>query len=923
MSKHNGNHRANDIQPEQITAHALGQLHGEELAAVKAALGESGGSSAGDKIRKVQTLAAAITAARNAEPLPKPSGELRAAIESRLDQLAAGESPTPAVELPAERRPWNRQWNRQWTVALVAAGGLCCVLVALLLPAVQASRKAAQVAQTSNNLKELNSDSRIVQSHRASTISPEQYSWTDRTEASSRVSNGIPAPASSTPSDTTVGDLAFMVKPRVIAIQDDPPSSDAGSQSSVVTDPTRLSTAIGSGGAGKYPGAAAYADVGGNQGQPVANNGAGAAGPGYGTAIADGGLQAGGSAQGAGMPGTGMARFFNDPRGLGGYPGGSPGYYPGGYPGSASGSGNSGASIANNPLPGTPSKAYTEWTELKPNGESQRPASATEARKFRDHYEREVAEHTVRVGNTWEYDGYVRDEGRRFGYGDGGYGGEQYEPIVENAFLSPLSPYEARSTFSIDVDTASYANVRRFLNEGRLPPPSAVRIEELVNYFNYSYPQPTGREPFSVNMEAAECPWNAGHLLLRVGLKGKEVHRSERPPSNLTFLLDVSGSMSDANKLPLLKTTLMMFVAELTENDRVSIVTYAGDAGLRLPPTRGNEKEKIMAAIDSLSAGGSTHGSAGIQLAYEQAGQYFLKDGTNRVLLATDGDLNVGVTSDDALVELIKEKAAGGTFLTVLGFGTGNLKDGKLEKLADNGNGVYAYIDGVREGRKVLVEQMSGSLVTIAKDVKIQIEFNPAQIASYRLLGYENRVLAAEDFNNDKKDAGEIGAGHTVTALYELVPVGTKEVAAAPQVGEPLKYQATGAVGNALRGVPETGGQRSEVRGQVDARLTEAAASGELLTLKLRYKDPDGVESRLVEFPLKERGGPFHSASKDLQFAAAVASFGMILRGSEHRGTGNLPAVAEIASGALGDDANGYRAEFVDLVRKAQSLGAR
>jgi Ca-activated chloride channel family protein len=497
--------------------------------------------------------------------------------------------------------------------------------------------------------------------------------------------------------------------------------------------------------------------------------------------------------------------------------------------------------------------------------------------------------------------------------------GEQYEAIVENAFLSPLS--SPLSTFSIDVDTASYANVRRFLNEGRLPPPSAVRIEELVNYFTYSYPQPKGKEPFSVNMEAAECPWNAGHLLLRVGLKGKEIHRSERPASNLTFLLDVSGSMSDANKLPLLKTTLMMFVAELTENDRVSIVTYAGDAGLRLPPTRGNEKEKIMAAIDSLSAGGSTHGSAGIQLAYEQAGQYFLKEGTNRVILATDGDLNVGVTSDDALVQLIKEKATGGTFLTVLGFGTGNLKDGKLEKLADNGNGVYAYIDGVREGRKVLVEQMSGSLVTIAKDVKIQIEFNPAQIASYRLLGYENRVLAAEDFNNDKKDAGEIGAGHTVTALYELVPVGMKEQPVVVPVGEPLKYQAT-REGSGFR-VQNSDPYPDSQPPTPDSRLTKAAASGELLTLKLRYKEPDGVESRLVEFPLKERGGQFHSASKDLQFAAAVASFGMILRGSEHRGSGNLPAVAEIAGGALGDDPNGYRAEFVDLIRKAQALGAQ
>ncbi|MEX2173271.1 MAG: von Willebrand factor type A domain-containing protein [Pirellulaceae bacterium] len=508
--------------------------------------------------------------------------------------------------------------------------------------------------------------------------------------------------------------------------------------------------------------------------------------------------------------------------------------------------------------------------------------------------------------------------------------GEQYEPIVENLFLDPTA--HPLSTFSIDVDTASYSNVRRFLTSGRLPPPNAVRIEELVNYFRYTDPQPKGAEPFSVNLETAECPWQPGNLLLRVGLQGKEIPRTERPASNLVFLLDVSGSMSDENKLPLVKTSLAQFVAELTENDRVSIVTYAGDAGLRLPPTSGDQHDKIMGAIDSLSAGGSTHGSAGIQLAYEQAAQYFLKEGTNRVILATDGDLNVGVTSDDALVELIKTKAAAGTFLTVLGFGEGNLQDAKLEKLADHGNGMYAYIDGVREGRKVLVEQMTGSTITIAKDVKIQIEFNPAEIASYRLLGYENRLLAAKDFADDKKDAGEIGAGHAVTALYELVPVGKQQTAAKveqPAI-EPLKYQEAGARGqeSEVRG-QESGvsGQGSEASGRRQppdsADLTEAAASGELLTLKLRYKQPDGDTSKLLELPHKDRGGKFNAASKDLQFASAVASFGMILRGSEHKGSGNLAAVAEIASGALGEDAGGYRAEFVDLVRKAQALGAK
>ena len=506
----------------------------------------------------------------------------------------------------------------------------------------------------------------------------------------------------------------------------------------------------------------------------------------------------------------------------------------------------------------------------------------------------------------------AEDKAPRYQFGpamsDEAHSGEQYNTIVENPFLAPTS--EPLSTFSIDVDTASYSNIRRFLTSGQMPPPAAVRIEEMVNYFGYNYAQPKGKEPFAVNMETAECPWNPGHVLLRVGLKGKEIARKARPASNLVFLLDVSGSMADENKLPLLKTTMTMLIGELSENDRVTIVTYAGDAGLKLEPTSGDQKQKITDAINSLSAGGSTNGSAGIELAYQKATEAFIKNGTNRVILATDGDLNVGVTSDEALVKMIKEKAAGGTFLTVLGFGEGNLKDGKLEQIADNGNGMYAYIDSVREGRKVMGEQLTGSLVTIAKDVKIQIEFNPAQIQSYRLLGYENRVMAAADFNNDKKDAGEIGAGHTVTALYELVPVevSRKENAPRPDV-EPLKYQ---------KAITAAVAEPKEPKA-----LTDAATSGELLTLKLRYKEPDGIESRLIEFPLKERGKQFNSASKDFQFAAAVASFGMILRGSQHRGSSNASAVAEIAAGAIGEDPNGLRAEFVDLVRRAEKLGIK
>ena len=488
-----------------------------------------------------------------------------------------------------------------------------------------------------------------------------------------------------------------------------------------------------------------------------------------------------------------------------------------------------------------------------------------------------------------------------------GASAEQYAPIVENDFIA-VQGQAALSTFSIDVDTASYANIRRFLTQGQLPPPNAVRIEELVNYFRYDYPQPQAGEPFSVNMEMGECPWQPQHLLLRVGLQGREIPHKERPVSNLVFLLDVSGSMADGNKLPLLKQVLSMLVRELREDDRVSIVTYAGEAGLRLPPTTGDQQAKILSAIDSLLAGGSTNGSAGIDLAYEQAQAYFRPEGTNRVILATDGDLNVGITDDESLVQLIKEKAAGGTFLTVLGFGEGNLQDAKMERLADNGNGVYAYIDGLREGRKVLIEQMSGSLVTIAKDVKVQIEFNPREVQSYRLLGYENRMLTAEEFNDDRRDAGEIGAGHSVTALYELKPFAPLIAARQPaEEAEPLKYQ--------LSSAPRTE--------PLAFWLSEAAASGEILTLKLRYKEPDGQQSKLSEYSLKDRGGKFSAASKDFQFASAVASFGMVLRNSQHRGDGNLAAAAEIAASALGEDQGGYRAEFVDLVRKAQALGVK
>ncbi|MBI3180161.1 MAG: VWA domain-containing protein, partial [Deltaproteobacteria bacterium] len=453
----------------------------------------------------------------------------------------------------------------------------------------------------------------------------------------------------------------------------------------------------------------------------------------------------------------------------------------------------------------------------------------------------------------------------------------------------------ALSTFSIDVDTASYSNVRRFLTEGTRPPPDAVRIEELVNYFSYQYDEPTAGAPFSAQVEVASCPWKPEHRLARIGLKGRAIPDSERKPANLVFLLDVSGSMFDAKKLPLLKAGLAMLVRNLSNRDRVAIVVYAGASGLVLPSTSCDDRSRILAALDQLEAGGSTNAGAGIELAYRVAAEHFIAGGTNRVILATDGDFNVGVTSRGDLTRLIEEKAKTGVFLTVLGFGMGNIKDATLEELSRRGNGNYAYIDDLKEARKVLVEQMGGTLVTIAKDGKSQVEFNPAQVAAYRLIGYENRMLRAEDFADDSKDAGEIGAGHTVTALYELVPPG------APLPGgkvDPLKYQA-------------------------QPQPTDAAASGELMTVKLRYKDPEGTESKLLSFPVKDPGQAFAAASTDFRFAASVAAFGMVLRSSTHKGDATLPQVAELGAAALGPDKHGHRAGFVELVRAAMKIPPR
>ena len=474
-----------------------------------------------------------------------------------------------------------------------------------------------------------------------------------------------------------------------------------------------------------------------------------------------------------------------------------------------------------------------------------------------------------------------------------------YPRYVENPFTLVAS--EPLSTVSTDVDTASYANVRRFLNQRQLPPRDAVRIEELLNYFSYDYAPPTGEHPFAAHVEIAGCPWAPEHRLVRVGLKGRELAADKRPPSNFVFLLDVSGSMQPAERLPLLKQALRMLVKKMNAADRVGIVVYASEAGVKLPSTSCEQKEPILSALDALEAGGSTNGGEGIQQAYALAQANFIKGGVNRVILCTDGDFNVGLTNQRDLLHLIEEKAKGGVFLTTLGVGTDNLKDALMQQLANKGNGNYHYLDTVEEGHKVLVQQMNGTLVTIAKDVKIQIEFNPAQAAAYRLIGYEKRIMAKQDFNNDAKDAGEIGAGHTVTVLYEIVPVGV------PVRGDvdPLKYQ-TPPAASAPAVAAAKGGATS--------------TSKELLTLKLRYKAPDGDKSKLMEIPVTDGGAKFARASGDFKFASAVAAFGMVLKDSAYKGSATLDTALELAQEGKGDDLHGYRAEFINLLGKAKAL---
>jgi Ca-activated chloride channel family protein len=468
---------------------------------------------------------------------------------------------------------------------------------------------------------------------------------------------------------------------------------------------------------------------------------------------------------------------------------------------------------------------------------------------------------------------------------------EDYDHIVENKFLAATQ--NPLSTFSIDVDEASYSNIRRYLQNGSIPPAGAVRIEEMINYFDYSYSQPVNGDPFSVITEISECPWSPEHKLVHIGLQGKQIPVGNLPASNIVFLIDVSGSMDEPNKLPLVQASMKMLVDQLREQDKVAIVVYAGNAGLVLPSTSGVNKQKIKEAIDNLEAGGSTAGGEGIQLAYKTANANFIKGGNNRIVLATDGDFNVGASSDDELVTMIEKERKSGVFLSVLGYGMGNYKDNKMQQLADKGNGNHSYIDNINEARKVLVTEFGSTLFTIAKDVKIQVEFNPANVQAYRLVGYENRVLASEDFNDDTKDAGELGSGHTVTALYEIIPVGVKD--SFTKSVDPLKYQSN------------------------DKKIV-SSNTNEIMTIKLRYKKPDEDISQLIIHSVNDDKIALVNTSDNFRFSAAVAEFGLLLRSSEYKQQSSYQQVVSMAKTAKGNDDNGYRAEFIQLVQTATSL---
>jgi len=467
---------------------------------------------------------------------------------------------------------------------------------------------------------------------------------------------------------------------------------------------------------------------------------------------------------------------------------------------------------------------------------------------------------------------------------------EEYSQFAENKFR--FAQEEPLSTFSVDVDAASYSNMRRFINRGSMPNKDAVRIEELINYFSYNYPEPTGSDPVRITAEVGNCPWNSQNRLVRIGLKARNIADDNLPASNFVFLIDVSGSMEGATRLGLVKSSLKLLVNNLREKDRVAIVVYAGAAGEVLPSTSGTNKQKIREALESLSAGGSTAGGAGIQLAYNIAKKNFIKNGNNRIILCTDGDFNVGVSSDDGLQKLIEQERKSGVFLSILGYGMGNYKDKKMQTLAQAGNGNHAYIDNLQEANKVLVNEFGATMYTVAKDVKLQIEFNPSKVQAYRLVGYETRLLNKEDFNDDTKDAGEMGAGHTVTAFYEVIPVGVKS----NLIGnvDPLKYQ-------------------NETKGK-----TSLSSHPDLLTVKLRYKQPTGDTSKKIEVPLidnKEDG-----VSDDFRFAAAVAMFGQIVKDSQYKGNGTYDKAIALAQKGYSNDSQGYRREFVRLMETAKGL---
>ncbi len=468
---------------------------------------------------------------------------------------------------------------------------------------------------------------------------------------------------------------------------------------------------------------------------------------------------------------------------------------------------------------------------------------------------------------------------------------ESYKPIQENGFIAPNKT--PLSTFSIDVDAAAYSNVRRYLNNGALPPKDAVRIEEMVNYFNYDYPQPGGNDPVNIGTEIAAAPWNPQHKLVKISLQARRINTASLPAANLVFLIDVSGSMAESNKLPLLISSFKLLTDQLRPNDHVAIVVYAGRTELVLPSTPGSAKTTIKDALDKLMAGGGTAGGKGLEMAYKVAAENFIKKGNNRIILATDGDFNVGASSDQEMERLIEEKRKSGIFLTVLGYGMGNIKDSKMETLADKGNGNYAYIDNISEARKVLINEFGGTLFTVAKDLKLQVEFNPSKVQAYRLIGYENRLLADEDFNNDRKDAGDMGAGHTVTAFYEVIPFGVKS-GFTPFI-DPLKYQ------------------KYEV-------IASNNGSPEMLMVKLRYKQPDGHQSKLLQKAVLDTNSPFDKASEHFRFAAAVAEFGLLLRQSEYKRDANYEQVIRMAQAAKGKDTEGYRAEFINLVKSAALL---